>query len=205
MYIQKKRCFLYLQPIIAGAFLLLSGCTTQSLRPDPALLAAQSTREQLLAQHSHWALKARIAVSDGEDGGSGTLEWQQDNDQYRFTMHAPVTGKTWVLTGREGYALLEGLQPQPIEGTNAAVMLQKELGWDVPVVELAAWVLGARAAGHSRLSFRPDGLLAELSQGGWKVEYLDYDQQYNPPLPKKIFASHGKNRIRMVIQYWDFE
>lgn len=173
---------------------------------DAALLARQAEREQQLAAHDAWTLQARLGVSSARDSGSGSLEWMRRGERFRFAVHAPVTGKTWVLTGDAGHARLEGLRDQAIDGDDAAGLLERELGWQVPVAELAYWARGARAPGAAaEVHFRTDGLPAEIDQAGWKVEYLDYDLGRAPPLPSKVFASRGDTRVRLAIREWTFE
>ncbi len=191
--------------LAAGAVLALAGCTalpTRPLAPEASLLAAQAAREQALAAQADWTLRGRLGVSDGQDGGSGSLEWRQRGEAFRFQLHAPVTGKTWVLAGGPGHVVLEGLRATPVEGSDAAALLQRELGWQVPVAELAAWVRGARAAGAARIRFNPDGLPAEIEQGGWTVSFPAWDASLQPPLPTRVFARRGDYRVRLAIHEW---
>ena len=185
--------------LIAAA---LAGCAAPRVKPDADLLARQDARERALATQRAWQLEGRLGVSDGRDGGSGSLQWRQDGDTFRFSVHAPVTGKTWVLSGDAHHAALEGLRERAIEGANAALLLERELGWHVPVAELTDWVRGARARGDARIEFRSDGLPALIEQDGWKIEYPDYDSTSEPPLPRRIFASRGDYRVRLSVSRW---
>lgn len=187
---------------LTGLMLLLGACAAPVLRPDSASLAAQELRERELATQPDWSLTARLAVSSADDGGSGSLEWQQRGPDFRFAVHAPVTGKTWVLSGDNRHAVLEGLRAEPLHGADAEKLLERELGWQVPLAELRSWVRGVRAPGRAELLFRSDGLPAELAQAGWIVEYRDYDLTQQPPLPRKIFARRGDYRVRLVVQRW---
>jgi outer membrane lipoprotein LolB len=181
----------------------LSACAPVRLREDPVLARAQSERESLLRGHSRWALSARIAVSNDKDSGSGELEWRQDDERYDFTIHAPVTGKTWHLHGDAQEAVLEGVEAVPVKGRNAEQLLRERAGWIVPVAELTAWMRGLRAA-HTpaQLSYNERSLPAVLLQSGWKVEYKDYFESLTPPLPRKVFASKPPYRVRVVIERW---
>ena len=188
--------------------LLLAACAGPRVRPQPAdtaSLAGQTAREQALAAHPDWTLRGRLGVSDGRDSGSGSLEWAQEGDAFRFRVHAPVTGKTWILQGRDGHVVLEGLREQPIEGDDAAQLLERELGWRVPVTELAQWARAMRAAGPAQVTFRADGLPATIEQAGWRVEYLDYDDSREPALPRKVFASNGDYKVRLAIREWTLQ
>jgi outer membrane lipoprotein LolB len=190
---------------VALSALLLAACAGRNVKPPAAeatLMSNQVAREQLLATQHAWTLKGRLGVSDGHDSGSGALEWHQTDARYRFSVHAPVTGKTWILSGDSSHAVLEGLRDQPVEGNDAAGLLERELGWRVPVGQLVHWARGARAAGDAQVRFRSDGLPAEIDQDGWKVEYLDYGSGGQPTLPSKVFASKGDYKVRLSIREW---
>ena len=182
--------------------LVLAGCAAPRIKPDADLLARQDARERALHAQSTWQLQGRLGVSDGRDGGSGSLQWRQDGAAFDFSMHAPVTGKTWVLRGDAHHAQLQGLREQTVEGDSAAALLERELGWHVPVAELTSWVRGARAGGEARIEFRGDGLPAVIEQDSWKIEYPDYDNAHQPPLPRRIFASRGDYRVRLSVSQW---
>ena len=181
----------------------LAACAPLRTRETPASAQAQAAREQTLAAQPNWTLTARIAVSNGQEGGSGELEWSQHGDAYTFTVHAPVTGKTWKLSGDGQSALLEGVDPAPDRDSDPARLLHDRLGWDVPLKELDAWVRGMRAVGsNADVIYDEHNLPAVLQQAGWKVEYRDWFEQRTPPLPRKVFASRGNARVKVAISDW---
>jgi outer membrane lipoprotein LolB len=190
---------------LIGFVMLLAGCATAPRRIAPTndLLARQTEREKTLAAQPAWQLTGRLGVSNGKDGGSGSLEWHQDGTAFRFAVHAPVTGKTWTLSGDAHHATLVGLRDAPIEGDDAAALLERELGWHVPVADLMFWARAARApTGDATIDFRDDGLPATIRQDGWTIEYPDYDTARRPALPRKIFASSGPYRVRVSVGEW---
>ncbi|MBN8482381.1 MAG: outer membrane lipoprotein LolB [Xanthomonadales bacterium] len=185
------------------AFGLLAACAGQRLRPDAALLAKQQQRENTLAARTTWSLEGRLAVAGPADGGSGMLAWSVRGEVYRFEVQAPVTGKTWILSGDSRHAQVEGLAPNPLRDDDAARLIERELGWKLPVTRFDAWVRGVRAAGSpADLEFRADGLPSLLVQDGWRIEYLDYVEDHDPPLPRRVFASHGGYKVRLAVQRW---
>jgi outer membrane lipoprotein LolB len=186
--------------------LLAAACAPVRVRETPAAAAAQSAREADLAPRTQWTLTARIAVSNGADGGSGELVWQQKGERYTFTVQAPVTGRTWKLSGDAQRAVLEGVDPQPDVGADAERLLHERLGWDVPLADLDAWVRGLRAASaRANVQYDERNLPAVIEQSGWKVEYRDWFTDRTPPLPRKVFASRGTARVRMAIESWNFD
>ncbi|MHB8447496.1 MAG: lipoprotein insertase outer membrane protein LolB [Rudaea sp.] len=183
-----------------------AACAPVRVRETPAALAAQQAREAQFAPLTHWTLTARIGVSNGGDGGSGDLSWEQNGAAFRFTMHAPVTGKTWTLSGDAGHAVLEGVDPQSDADTDAQRLLHDRLGWDVPLADLSAWVRGLRAPGSpADVQYDAQNLPAVIRQDGWRVEYHDWYTDRDPAMPRKVFASRGNARVRMVIESWNID
>ena len=56
---------------------LLAGCTTTATR-QAAPAASVEVLDNQRGQVVEWTLAGRIAVSNGRDGGSGRIDWQQD-------------------------------------------------------------------------------------------------------------------------------
>ncbi len=192
-----------LRLVLPGVVILaLAACAAPRLRPDAGLMSAQEQRERLLATRPSWSLSGRLAISSPNDAGSGSLDWQQDADAFMFRVSAPVTGKTWTLRGDADAVELAGLRAEAVRGDDASALLERELGWTVPVAQLANWVRATRAPGRAELRFRPDGLPAELVQDGWTVEYRDYVAGTEPAMPRRIFASKGGYQVRLVVQQW---
>ncbi|MBX3699529.1 MAG: lipoprotein insertase outer membrane protein LolB [Dokdonella sp.] len=190
--------------LLAGLLASLAACVTPPARrsTSSAIPAAQSERERILAARTHWVLEGRLGVANAHDSGSGSLSWQQDGANYRFTVHAPVTGRTWVLSGDAAQARLDGLRDGTLQGRDAADLLQRELGWQVPFAQLVAWVRALRAPGPAQMAFDAQGLPAQIEQDGWTIRYGDYDMTQSPPLPRRVFASRGEERVRLAIRSW---
>jgi outer membrane lipoprotein LolB len=184
---------------------LLASCSApRLLRPDAARMSALEQRERALNSRPDWALRGRMAISGPEDSGSGTLDWSQQGSTFRFALSAPVSGKTWTLSGDSQHAELLGLHgQQPVVAPTAAGLLASELGWNVPVTQLAYWVRGIRAPGAAEVVFQADGLPAEIRQDGWVIEFRDYETTQDPLLPRKVFAGNGAYKVRLVVQRWE--
>lgn len=192
--------------LAAALPLLLAACVPAvRMKGDAGLLNAQVQREQALAHADHWILQGRLGVSDGKDGGSGSFSWTQNGDRYEFVLRAPITGKSFRLSGGPDEALLEGLGPGPLRGPDAEALMRKALGWEVPLHDLRAWVLGLRAdSGPAELSFGTDRLPSLLQQDGWAVDYREWDATRQPPLPKKVYAEKLPYKVKLSIESWQF-
>ena len=189
--------------LAAVVLVLLAGCTQAvRTRGNPALLAAQTAREQALANADHWTVQGRLSVSDGHEGGSGSLHWSQNGDHYEFVLRGPaLSGANFRLSGDAHGALLEGLKGGPLRGPDAEALMRKALGWEVPLRDLRAWVLGLRAdSGPAELSFGDNQLPSLLLQDGWSVDYRAWDTTQQPPLPSKVYASRPPYKVRLSIE-----
>lgn len=196
-----------------ACLLVLAACATQAPRPalpavagDPA--AHQRQRAAALAGMPAWTLSGRVALSNGRDGGSGRIDWQQDGIRYEVSLSAPVTRQSWRLRGEPGQALLEGLGGGPRQGADARRLLLEATRWDIPVEALSAWVRGIRADegvfGDANVVFGDDGRISRIAQDGWTIDYDDWQAVPGQPaeLPHRLTATRGEARVRLVVDAW---
>lgn len=194
-----------LGPVGAIAGILLAACAPVPVRHPgtAAQLAAQAAREREVGARLNWSMRGRFAASDGQHGGSGSLDWSQHGARFLFTLRAPITGKSVQLEGGPDGAVLTGAGREPLAGRNAGEVLKAEFGWSVPVADLAWWVRGLRAPGAPAiLTFGANGLPATLDQDGWHVDYRDWYAERSPPLPRKVYASRDPYTVRLSIEQW---
>ncbi|MFD0739892.1 lipoprotein insertase outer membrane protein LolB [Lysobacter koreensis] len=204
--------------LVAATVALLATCaTTQPIRtslPAAEVAAAQArqlAREAALRGEPDWSLAGRIAVSNGRNGGSGRIDWQQVGPRYEVSLSAPVTRQSWRLAGDAAGARLEGIDGGPREGADAGELLRAATGWDIPVAALAEWVRGVRAdgLGPAVVSYGADGRLARLAQGGWEIDYRWPDAAAGAAsadaqaLPARLDARRGDARVRLIVDAWN--
>jgi outer membrane lipoprotein LolB len=190
---------------IALPLLLVACVPAVRVKGDAGLLNEQLARERVLAPAAHWTLSGRLGVTSAHAGGSGSFSWTQDGDRYEFVLRGPLASQSFRLSGDAHGALLEGLDGGPLRGPDAQALMRKALGWDVPLRDLRACVLGLRAdSGPAELSFGTNRLPALLRQDGWVVDYRQWDTSRQPPLPQKVFAERAPYKVRLSIDNWQF-
>lgn len=208
---------------LAGAALLvilLAGCASlPSPTPSGDSAAGDAAQRQRMAALGladadcatpAWALVGRVALSNGRQGGSGRIEWTQAAGAVHLQLSAPVTRQSWVLDVDAGGAMLQGVGEGRLHDPDPTRLLRDATGWDIPVAALGCWVRGAAAPasglGPARIAYGLDLLPRRIEQGGWTVEYDGWQAATGGlPLPGKVEARRGDDRVRLVVDRWTVE
>ncbi|POA18076.1 MULTISPECIES: lipoprotein insertase outer membrane protein LolB [unclassified Pseudomonas] len=198
---------MFLRHVIVFSFIaLLAGCAGFGAREslegqgNPAQWRVQ--KQQLTALDG-WQIDGKIGIRAPKDSGSGTLFWLQRQDYYDIRLSGPLGRGAARLTGRPGDVTLEVANQGRYTAPSPDALLEEQMGWKLPVSNLAWWVRGLPApSSKSRLSLDADSRLASLEQDGWKVEYTAYTQQNGYWLPERI-KLHGRDLdVTLVIKAW---
>ena len=199
-----------MKPLRAFAIVVLaalaSACATQPAKPAlPALVGApeanQTARATALAAFPGWSMTGRIAVTNGQQGGSGRIEWRQDGARYVATLSAPVTRQGWRVSGGPDGATLEGMAGGPRSGPDAAALVFEATRWRVPVDALGDWLLALQRDGDTA-HFGDDGRIDRIEGEGWVVSYADWRAVQGVELPGRIEAVQGVAKVRLVVDDW---
>jgi outer membrane lipoprotein LolB len=202
-----------LRASIAAACLALAGCQTMATKPaavglpDPAAEMAQRHRERILADANRWSLTGRVAISNGKDGGSGRIEWINDDESLAVELSAPITRQTWRLTAFEDSPWCVEDQRGKHCGEDAEQLLRETTGWEIPVASLGDWLRGMRTDAPSAIRFDEIGRLSRLEQSGWTIDYRwpaagDAVTSTHPQMPTRIDAAKGQAKVKLVVDGW---
>jgi outer membrane lipoprotein LolB len=167
--------------------ILLAGCAA---RRGPAFVPESADR--------HWRLEGRLAVSDGRDSGSGSISWEQDGDYFTISLRAPISGQSWRLSGDADQCALEGLKPYPLIADTPEQLLERELGWHLPVAPLRSWLRGVPLDPSTGLERDALGHVTGFSEAGWTIGYRDF----RDGRPTRITAHKPPHQVRLAIKSW---
>ncbi len=163
-------------------------------------------KSSALAAAERWALKGRLAVNDGEDGGSGHLNWQTHGQISSMNFHGALGRGAWQLNSDENGAVLEWADGEVYRADTVSELIEQRLGWTFPVNALAWWVRGLTAPGDWNLrQLDEHGNLEKLSQLGWNIEYGRYRDAGSISMPVKLTARRQSYTVKFAIQDWDLE
>lgn len=187
--------------LIPFVFLLLTACAPREVRPPGDWL---HEREQLFAAYPAWTVAGRIALSDGERGGTLSFDWQADGEHHRVGLRTTAGGKQWRLEFGPEYALLEGSDVDQLIGTLPEPLVEAAVGWPIPVTLMSDWIRGLPAPPDAALAFNTDGTLAGLRHDTWELQYQRYREQLGILLPQRMEAASGPYRVRVAVGTWAF-
>lgn len=196
----------FLITCLLAAVLLLPACSTVQTTDsgDPVILEQYETRVEAVSKLDTWALRGRLAVSDENDGGSGTLHWQQNPGGSRMDFHGAMGRGAWRLVAEPGQAELELADGKRYTAETVGELIRGQLGWEIPVENLSWWVRGLEAPGPAdQRTLAKDGTLSLLSQSGWDIEFGRYRDVQGLSLPLKLTARQGDKLVKLAIRDWE--
>ena len=192
--------------LIALALLLLvAGCAAPPQRPaSPAdLERLYEQRHQRLAQVVNWELDSRLAVRGGGEGGSGHFSWRVAGNQSVMDFYGALGRGAWRLVADGDMAELALANGEIYRAESVQDLVRNQVGWEVPVNELAWWVRGLVAPGsYSHRTLDQQGQLISLNQSGWAIQFERYTQHDGESLPVRLTASRGESRVRLAVRDW---
>lgn len=185
--------------------LLLSGCVHQgTLTPPPDVLEHQQQVQAI----GDWQLTGKLGLRTAGDSGSASVKWVQQIANYQINLSGPLGQKSMIITGTPDQVRLEQTGEPAQEAKTAEALIKQSAGWTLPVAQLTYWVRGVPAPTLriTHLQQNDSGLIAQLIQGGWIINYSNYrDQTFNGvilPLPGKITAEYEDVRLVLVVRDW---
>lgn len=183
---------------------LLYGCSGVAVKEGVGSnTSAYQERSQKLGAMTDWSLAGRISLDDGNQGGSGKLQWRVEGDNSELDFHAAMGRGAWHLQIDPEGALLREANgtEQTAAGVNA--LIQQRMGWPIPVDALQWWVRGLAAPGDvEELNIDTQGLLSSLVQFGWQVDFNRYDSVTGMALPVRLDARRQNYRVKLAISRW---
>lgn len=196
----------FVAALTTGA-LLLAGCAgtggLQAPRPSDAEIAARwQAHESRLAQVQAFSLRGRAA--DGR-GVQAEIHWRQAADgSFSLRLAGPFGVGTVLIDGDPEGTVDIRTRDEHIRTADPETWMRARLGWTFPVRGLRHWILGRPMPDQpARTALDEQGRLGTLSQGGWELDYTEYMDADGLALPRRLEATTGERRLRLVVDRWE--
>ncbi|PXF28853.1 hypothetical protein WH50_23900 [Pokkaliibacter plantistimulans] len=180
--------------------LLLSACANTnrlSFQPEPSTAWRQS-----LNQMDSWQLEGKAGLKSKESYNTLTVNWTEQGDSYQVKMTGPMGQGQLSLEGTPQQILLTTPQGRYVSDDPQA-LLRQHTGWPIPLTQLTYWIKGTPAPGKVKGSLYDDqGRLLSLDQAGWRLDYLEFQQQGQAWLPRKLTVKRDDLELKLVIKQW---
>ncbi len=191
---------------------LCLSCTAPVPRPPEAVLERLWQNHSLrLAPLTQWSLRGRLAVRTDSQGGQASLVWQRDAGRQTIRLNGPLgRGVVRVIQDESGAHLTDASGNTAV-AADAAELLLRFTGWELPMASLDWWVRGLPVPDVAATrELDGAGRLTRLHQQGWDVEFGHY-APVDPSLilPDRLLLRRhsGINgpalEVRLVIDRWE--
>ena len=184
-----------------AVILSLSGCVSGPRPAPPATSGAQHLTA--LQAADHFELRGRLAASNGQDGFSAGLRWQQEYGEASIDLSAPLGFGAAHIEQSRNTLMVTTSKGVTLNNAAASDQLRAILGFDPPWTSLRYWMLGASdPASSAQQSFDAQQRLLQLQQGGWQVDYAQYILVGQLWLPQRVTLTHQSLRLRVAVDSW---
>lgn len=173
------------------AALVLSGC------------AALISPERLPAGEPFDILGRVLASSEGRAFSSG-FRWRHDVDEDEIWLMSPAGQVLAHIAATADEATFTAVDQQQYQASSVESLMQRALGWAMPLSRLQYWVRGVTVPGSAVTSVVRDasGRVSELEQDEWRIRYAYTAASADPQQPRRLDLLRGTQQIRLVIDEW---
>lgn len=183
-------------------FLLLA-CSIKPSPEQPILSA--SDRLQRLNQLDKYQLTASLGIRSPDESVSGSLHWQQQQDDYQARMTNFLGIRVFSLDKADDVITLT-MQGEDYQAANVSQLMFALTGWNLPVDDMPLWLRGvagnnATAAEYDHLGRLIAFQLQEHDGMQWHIHYQEFFND-TLALPRRIEVKSDDIRIRLVIRNW---
>jgi len=173
------------KPFFLNVFLLflVAGCQTRDVRVDA---------------HHDFAIEGKLAVRSVEGQHSARFRWQQLGDSYRIELWGPLGQGRTILEGNARRLKIRDGGGRILQSGAVRTVMQKQLGWYLPLEALPQWVLGGPIPNLpvDRPQIDTRGRMLAFAQLGWSLGFV-YEGEAREP--RRVTATMGSYRVLMVV------
>src|ERR1700722_16538910 len=126
--------------LLYGSLCFMGGCGTTIQPPKNLKTIIEPKRTQKTIQLQNFEAIGKIGFSDGKKGGNATIQWEQQGENCPIRLFCPLGSGSIQIIGKPKQVFLIREDGKIIHAKNPESLVQKELGWVIPVSGLRYWL-----------------------------------------------------------------
>ena len=165
-----------------------------------SLLGAGGCASQPPAMAASYAVTGKAVVRSPQGSQRMSFRWQQARGEYRISVWGALgVGRVQLSGTQQAISVFKG-GGDAMSGP-AAQMMDQYLGWSVPLEAMGSWLLGepATTLGQDLVTTDDRGRVTGLRQGGWEIEFSQYEWVNDRWRPKRMDITGGQISMRVVL------
>ena len=147
-----------------------------------------------------YAVSGKAVIRSPQGGQRLSFRWQQARGEYRISVWGALgVGRVQLSGTQQAISVFKG-GGDAMSGP-AAQMMDQYLGWSVPLEAMGSWLLGepATTLGQDLVTTDNRGRVTGLRQGGWEIEFSQYEWVNDRWRPKRMDITGGQISMRVVL------
>jgi outer membrane lipoprotein LolB len=155
----------------------LVGCSVTPTR-GPSISSAATALSTQTSRAYHGRFAVRYVDQNGQPRNAyGNFDWQEQGDTVTLQLLNPFGQTLAIVTSSPAAATLELPNRQPFTADNVSTLMQRALGFVLPVEGLRYWLQPSPApTSNAKTIADPQSQtrLKEIDQDGWTIQYIAY-------------------------------
>ncbi|MGI1680117.1 MAG: lipoprotein insertase outer membrane protein LolB [Cellvibrionaceae bacterium] len=190
--------------ILYFCFVLIAGCASQAPLQSIENLSDYQLR---LSAIDHWQLRGKIIVHSNNESDKAKFMWRNSVDAYKIRLSGALGMGTTYIKGDSVSVRLEQNGKAPIEADTPEQLIFDELGRDIPISHLHFWVRGLPSSDIEidHIIYSDDGMIKQLNQAGWVLNYGEFSANGEWNLPSEITAARDDIALELSISKWTID
>ena len=183
---------------------LLAGCGTLPDLVPSEREAAWRAHASALSHFQSWTVTGRLVVRSRGEASRVAMRWRQTRGAYLVRLTAPFGAGLFEVERSAAGVEARFADGRRVRAASPEALLEREVGWSVPLWGLRYWIAGAVAPGGTpeRIELDGRGRLARLEQAGWTVVYERYGQLGDLALPERIRLTGPSVTATVALRQW---
>ncbi|MGN6668080.1 MAG: lipoprotein insertase outer membrane protein LolB [Trinickia sp.] len=163
---------------VAVAFAVsLAGCAVSPTHgPSTSNATPELSTQTMHAYHGRFSVRYIDQYGKPRDA-YGNFDWEQQGDTVTLQLLNPFGQTLAIVTSSPASATLEVPNRQPVTAENVNDLMERTLGFSLPIEGLRYWLESSPApTSHAKTIVDPthSSRVKEIDQEGWTIQYLAY-------------------------------